>query len=174
MGTKRKLLYGWLAFELLGLIIALLFGRQATAQIVDHIMFKAVPRAAHVVTQIGPGESEILVASNAPFVILSSGAIGEIHLSLSVRGQINGVSYGNKAQMPGAVTTCILPLSTAPARLYLAKRKTAANRGAVIGQAVKFTLKYDPVLKPEFQVKTLDQAEAKNARPAPKCKPDIG
>ena len=51
MGIKKKILLGWLAFEAVGLCIAL----PATAQMVDKVMFSAAPRAAHVVTPIAPG-----------------------------------------------------------------------------------------------------------------------
>lgn len=167
---KKKLLWIWLGFELVGLIIAL----PAAAQIVDHVFFRAVPRAAHVVTQIRPGESEILIASNAPFVILTKGAIGDMQVSLSVQGRVNGVAYGQNAQSPGPARTCASAVSPAPSIIYQARRKTAANRGEVIAQAVKFTISYNPALHPKFQVKTLDQDAAKTAQSASPCHPEVG
>ena len=165
MGVKKKILVGWLAFEVIGLVI----GLPAAAQIVDRVMLSAAPRAAHVVTPITPGVTEILVASNAPFTILSEGAVGEMSLALSVSGNINGTAYGSNAQHPGHISNCVMPTGTAPTVLYTAKRKTAANRGEVIGQAVMFHIKYDPALKPKFSVKTLNEPEAKTAVQAMMC-----
>ena len=166
MGVKKKILLGWLAFEVIGLV----FGLPAAAQIVDRVMFSAAPRAAHVVTPITPGLTEILVASNTPFTILSEGAIGEMSLVLSVSGSINGKAYGGNAQNPGQINNCVMPTGTAPTALYTAKRKTAANRGEVIEQAVMFHIKYDPALKPKFSVKTLNEPEVKTAAPAMMCR----
>ena len=159
MGIKKKILLAWLAFEAIGLCVAL----PAAAQIVDRVLFSAAPRAVHVVIPIAPGLTEIMVASNAPFSVLSEGAIGEMSLALSVNGEINGKTFGGNAQNPGVINGCVLPTSPAPSILYTAQRKTAANRGAIIGQAVMIHVKYDPSLKPKFTVKTLDQPEAKTA-----------
>ncbi len=165
MGIKKNILLGWLAFEAIGLVIAL----PAAAQMVDKVMFSAPPRAAHVVTPITPGLTEILVASNAPFTVLSEGAIGEMSLALTVSGTINGKAYGDNAQNPGQIQSCVMPTATATTALYTATRRTAANRGEVIDQAVMIHIKYDPALSPKFTVKTLDQQEAKSAVPAMAC-----
>ncbi len=165
MGVKKKILVGWLAFEAGGLMVAL----PATAQIVDRVMFSVPPRAAHMITPVAPGFTEILVASNAPFSILSQGAVGEMKLHLRVNGTINGKVFGAQAQNPGAVSACVLPISPAPTTLYTATRKTAANKGDIIGQAVMIHITYDPALTPIFSVKALSQPEAKSASPAPIC-----
>ena len=169
MSIKKKILLAWLGLE----VITLVFGLPAAAQIIDKVMFKSVPRAAYVETMIAPGKIEILVASNAPFVILSQGVIGEMQMEFSVNGSINGVRYGRNAQNPGAVTPCVLPVTSAPSILYKAVRKTAANRGEVIEQAVKFTVYFDPDMTPDFTVKTLNQDIAKRASIAPLCRPDL-
>ena len=165
MGIKKKFLIGWLAFEAVGLMFAL----PATAQIVERVIFSIPPRAAHVVIPVAPGFTEILVASNAPFTILSQGAVGEMQLGLRVSGTINGTAYGTQAQNPGAITGCVIPVSPALTSLYTAVRKTAANRGEVVSQAVLVQIKYDPALKPVFSVKTLNQPQAKSALQAAAC-----
>lgn len=165
MGIKKKILMGWLAFEAIGLVMAL----PAAAQMVDRVLFSAAPRAAHVVTPITPGLTEILVASNAPFSVLSEGAVGEMSLALTVSGSINGKTYGSNAQNPGQIESCVSPTAAAPTALYTAERRTAANRGEVIGQAVMIHIKYDPALSPKFTVRTLEEPEAKSAVPAMAC-----
>jgi len=165
MGIKTKIFLGWVAFEAISLCIAL----PAAAQIVDRVIFSAAPRAAHVVTPLAPGMTEIIVASNAPFTVLSEGAVGEMSLSLTVSGTINGTAFGSQAQHPGQIQGCVMPTAPTLSSLYTATRRTAANRGEVIGQAVMIHIKYDPALTPTFAVKTLDQPEVKTAATAPLC-----
>ncbi len=169
MGMKKKILLGWLAFEAAGLMFAL----PATAQIVERVMFSAPPRAAHVIIPIAPGFTEILVASNAPFTVLSEGAVGEMQLDLRINGTINGTAYGAQAQNPGAISGCVVPISPAPTSLYTSVRKTAANRGEIVSQAVLVRIQYDPALNPLFSVKTLNQPQARTAMQAAKCRAAI-
>ncbi len=165
MGIKKKIFLGWIAFEAISLCI----GLPAAAQIVDRVIFSAAPRAAHVVTPIAPGLTEIVVASNAPFTVLSQGAVGEMTMVLKVNGTINGTAFGAKAQHPGQISNCVLPTDATLTSLYTATRRTAANRGEVISQAVMILIKYDPDLTPSFAVKTLDAPEAKSAPAAMLC-----
>ena len=165
MGIKKKILLGWLAFEAISLCIAL----PAVAQIVDRIIFSTAPRAVHVVTSLAPGMTEIIVASDAPFIVLSEGAVGEMSLALTVSGTINGTAFGAQAQHPGKIQSCVMSTATLATVLYTATRKTAPNKGKIIGQAVMIHIKYDPALTPKFVVKTLNQPEAKTAIPAVVC-----
>jgi len=165
MGAKKKILLGWLALELATLPFAI----PAFAQIIDRVSFSVAPRAAHVELPQVPGKTLILVASNAPFAIISKGAIGEMDIDLAVSGNVNGKNFGTNAQNPGPARGCVFANSAAPAILYIAQRKTAANRGAVIDQAVMIEISYDPALKPEFIVKTLNTPQAKSAPLAPMC-----
>lgn len=165
MGIKKKIFLGWLAFETVSLCI----GLPAAAQIVDRVIFSTAPRAANVVTSLAPGLTEIIVASNAPFTVLSEGAVGEMSLALTVSGTVNGTAFGAQAQHPGQIQGCVIPTATTQTALYTATRRTAANRGEVISQAVMIHIKYDPALTPTFVVKTLDQPEAKSAATAMVC-----
>ncbi len=165
MDIKKKILVAWIAFEAFSLCI----GLPAAAQIVDRVMFSTAPRAAHVVTPVSPGLTEIIVASNAPFTVLSEGAIGEMSMELTVSGTVNGTAFGTQAQHPGQISDCVMPTAPTQTSLYTATRRTAANRGEVISQAVMIHIKYDPALTPTFVVKTLDQREAKSAAPAMMC-----
>ena len=165
MGIKKKIILGWLGFEALTLMLAL----PALGQITHRVKFEALPRAAHVLNEISPGESELLIASNAPFMVISQGVSDEMKLDLQVNGYVNGVAFGKNAQNPGPIASCKKPETKTPAILYLSVRKTAANRGQVIDQAVKITIRHDPKTKPKFSVVTLDQKLAKIAKPAPNC-----
>ncbi len=170
MGKKTKVLLAWLGFELAGLIV----GLPAGAQILDRVLFKAVPRAAHVVTPISPTKTEVLIASNAPFMLISEGAVGEMKLDLQVTGQVNGVVFGKNAQNPGPILSCVLPVSEDKSILYLSSQKTAANRGEVIDQAVRITITHAASPTPAFSVITLDQLNDKNIMPALPCPISIG
>ena len=165
MGIKKKILLGWLAFEAIGVLVAI----PAGAQILDKVMFQVAPRAAAAQTQLAPGRTEILIASNAPFSIIATGMVGEMSVSLDVNGTINGKHFGANAQNPGDVPACVFAASDTPVNIYQAKRRTAANRGPVIEQAVKVVIDYDPSSTPEFAVVTLDQDSAKTASPALAC-----
>ena len=166
MGLKKKILFGWLAWEVAALALAL----PAMAQMVDKIKFTVPPRAAHVAVPQVPGKTKIIIASNAPFSILSEGVIGEMSVNLTVQGHVNGKAFGGNAQNPGAAKACVFAASPAPSSVYKAVRRTAANRGAVIDQAVMIEISYDPALKPVFTVKTFDRPEAKSAQPAATCR----
>ncbi len=174
MGIKKKIFLGWLAFEAVGLCVGIGIALPATAQIVDKVMFSAPPRAAHVVTAIAPGITEIMVASNAPFAVLSEGAIGDMSLRLTVNGTINGKAFGGQAQDPGQIAGCFFFIYSATTEIYTATKRTAARRGEIIDQAVMIHIKYDPALTPKFSVKTLDKPEAMSAGRPMMCAGVVG
>ena len=165
MGLTKKILLTWLAVEGIALCVAL----PATSQIVDRVMFTAAPRAAHTVTQIKPGHAQILVASNAPFSILSQGGVGDMNMEMTINGTIHGKSFGGNAAHPGAMLACVTATSPAASLLYAGTKRTAANRGHVLTQAVMIDITYDPAIRPKFSVKTNTDTEAKTATPTPAC-----
>jgi len=167
MGIKKKIFLGLLALELATLPFAI----PAFAQMIDRVSFSVAPRAAHIQMPHQPGKTRILVASNAPFAVMSQGAIGEMSLTLSVDGTVNGKQFGTSAQNPGTARDCVFASSTAANIVYLGQRRTAANRGEVIDQAVMIEINYDPALKPKFIVKTLNTPQAKSAPLATLCNP---
>ena len=110
-----------------------------------------------------------MVASNAPFAVLSEGAVGDMSLRLTVNGTINGKAFGGQAQNPGQISDCVTPTTTTSTALYTATKRTAARRGEIIDQAVMIHIKYDPSLTPNFTVKTLNEPEVKTAGQAQVC-----
>lgn len=167
MGAKKKFLLGWLGFEVLGLIIAI----PAGSQIADKVMFSVAPRAAKAPLPNTPGKSGFIVASNAPFAIISEGVVGDMRVNLTVAGNINGTVFGSNAQSPGHPLLCVTALSSGPNIIYKANRKTAANRGPVLDQSVIIEINYDPSLTPKFRLETLDKPIVKEAILAPTCGP---
>jgi hypothetical protein len=155
MGIKRNILFGWIALE----IVLLPASIPAAAQIMDRVKLSFPARAAFVESVNTPGHKQFIVASNAPFVVISDGAVGEIKIDITVSGTVNGNPHGIRAQAPGALSACALSVSAAPSILYTADRKTAANRGMVIEQAVKIDVKYDTALVPNIRIATLDAAK---------------
>jgi hypothetical protein len=165
MITRKNILAGILLFE----IVCLPLSIPAGAQIVDRVMFSVAPRTAHVMMPQTPGNTRFIIASNAPFSILSEGAIGDMTVNVRVNGHINGNSFGHNAQHPGDALPCVTPISSGSTTIYTARRKTAANRGAVIDQAIMVEISYDPSLHPKFSVETSNTSAAKRAISAPAC-----
>ncbi len=165
MGKKKNIILGLVGLEILALPLAI----PATAQIVERVFFSVPPRIAQVELPPEPGKTSFIIASNAPFSILSESAVGDMSVNIQVQGLVNGNSFGQNAQHPGPAEPCVTPITTAPSTVYKATRKTAANKGAVIAQAVLIEIRYDPTLSPKFSLATLDQPQAQTASLAPSC-----
>ena len=135
-----------------------------TAQIVDRVSFSAPQKVASVKLDVNqPGLQRFVVASNAPFAIISENAVGEFNVTLTTEDKINGRVIGNNAQLPGLQTTCAIALSTTPQKIYEAIRKTAVSRGEALSQAVIVDVSYDPALTPDFKFITQQNAIALKA-----------
>jgi len=136
----------------------------ATAQMVDRVSFSAPQKVASVkLANHTAGLQSFVVASNAPFAVISEKAIGEFNVTLKTKDDINGYTIGDNAQLPGSQSTCSVATSSAPQKIYEAIRKTAASRGEVLSQAVVIEVRYDPELTPEFKIITQQNAIAVNA-----------
>ncbi|RZV41912.1 MAG: hypothetical protein EX271_07000, partial [Acidimicrobiales bacterium] len=147
MGIKKKIFFTWVALEVVLLPVSI----PATAQIVDRIAFSVQPRIAAVELEAEPGMSRYIVASNAPFAVISEGAIGQIDVDIKVHGNLNKTPFGTKAQSPGPKQTCTTSISGSPNIIYTADRKTAAKRGEILQQAVMVEMRYDPAMKPTLR-----------------------
>jgi len=153
-GKKRYIVLGLLAVELASL--------PAAAQIMHRVAFDIRPVVTAVeIPTAEPGVSRFLVASNSGFGVEAQNIVGDIKVSVSVSGTIGSVSrYGDAAQLPGAKTQCSQANGlTSP--LYIADRKTAAQKGTPPEQAVVFEFQYTPEARPQFTFKP--GAEAINA-----------
>ena len=84
MGLKKKIFFTWVALEVVALPIAI----PATAQIVERIAFSIPPRISAVEIAVEPGFSRYLVATNAPFAVISEGAVEEIKVEIQVQGML--------------------------------------------------------------------------------------
>ena len=166
MGLKKKIVLSLLALEIVSLPLSV----PVAAQIVDRVVFSAPPRAAFVeMPRAEPGKTVLIVASNAPFSVISSGMVGELSVDVTVSGHINGQAFGANAQDPGMGDGCVFQSLSAPTLVYTSFRKTAARRGKVVDQAVKIEISYDPSLRPVFDVKPTAFAEVKQAAPLQTC-----
>lgn len=165
MGLKKKIFFTWVALEIVALPIAI----PATAQIVERIAFSFPPRIAAVELESKPGISRYVVATNAPFAVISEGVIGQIDVDIQVHGMINKTPFGTKAQSPGAKDACVTSLSPAPSIIYQAERKTAARRGEVLEQAVIVEMRYDPALEPKLRFEAAKSPEAMSIPTAQTC-----
>ena len=140
----------------------------ATAQIIDKVSFSAPQKVASVkLVTPEAGLQRFVVASNAPFAVISENAAGDFTVSLKTKEQINGIDVGENAQLPGTEKSCATAVTAAPQKIYEAIRKTAKARGEVLSQAVIVEIRYDADLAPEFKI--LTQKNAFNIAPAPRC-----
>jgi len=144
MGWKSKLFLTWVAIEIAVLPISI----PATAQIVERIAFSMPAHVSSVELNMEPGLSRYFVVSNAPFSVISTDAIGQFDIDITVTGTVNGVHFGQKAQKPGPLQTCSTISSSLPTIIYTGDQKTAAKRGKVIEQAIVVDIRYDPTLEP--------------------------
>jgi hypothetical protein len=166
MGVKTKIFWIWVAAEM----VVLPFSIPATAQIVERIVLAFPPQISAVQLPVHkPGVSQFVVASNAPFNIISEGAIGDMEITITVSGKINSTPYGAAAQSPGADTACATSISPAQSVIYTADRKTAAKRGQVLEQAVMVEVKYDKALEPKLTFEALNSENSASAQSALSC-----
>jgi hypothetical protein len=160
---KRYLVFAWLAIEIASI--------PAAAQIIDKVAFSVPQKATHIRLAAEPGLAKFVVASNAPFAVIAENTIGEFNVSVHESGLINGRRFGTNAQMPGEAATCAALISPAGTVIYAAKRKTAAEKGDILSQAVIIEIRYAPEAKPDFKV--LTQKNAKSIQPAQACEPSL-
>ena len=131
----------------------------AAAQIVDRVSFSAPQKVASVKLQTEElGLQRFVVASNAPFAIVTEDVTGEFNVTLRTKANINNQPIGENAQFPGAAQSCAHVTSASPHKIYEAVRKTAVKRGEVLSQAIVVDINYDPELTPEFKIVTQKNA----------------
>lgn len=166
MKKKSKIIIGVVALE----VLMLPFSMPVAAQIIDKVVFSAPPRAAFIeIPQSEPGKTVLLVASNAPFSVISKGMVGNLSVDVEKQGFINGKPFGANAQEPGMGDGCVFQATPKSTRIYQSVRKTAARRGDVIDQAVKIEIRYDKLAKPVFDIKPTAFEEVKSASPLIIC-----
>lgn len=131
----------------------------AAAQMVDRVSFSVPQKVASVKLKTEElGLQRFVVASNAPFAIVTEDVSGEFNVTLRTKANINDQDIGENAQFPGAAQSCATVTNTAPHKIYEAVRKTAQKPGEVLTQAVVVDINYDPSLTPEFKIITQQNA----------------
>lgn len=151
---KRHIIAGVVAFELIGVAVAI----PAAAQIIDRVSFSIPQKVASVSIDNVPGKTQLVITSNAPFTVAAENAIGEYQVSVHQSGEINGTRFGDNAQMPGPEFGCGVATTTAASVIYRADQKTAAARGEILSQSVIVEINYDRALSPKFLVKTQENS----------------
>jgi len=141
------------------LIAAEIVSIPVSAQIIDKVAFSVPQRVIAVPFPPEAGVTKFLVSSNAPFAVVSENAIGEFDVSVQASGVLNGNHFGANAQMPGPAKNCAVQTSSSPTKLYEAERKTAAQKGDVLTQAVIVEIRYDAATQPKFEIVTQDNGK---------------
>ena len=130
---KRSILFGLVAVELMSI--------PAAASVVQKVRFEVKPHvAAGQLPTLREGQSRFLVSSNAPFSVVASGMIGEVDVAVQQRGEIAAQTFGEASQLPGPARACAVVLSAHDTVIYRADRRTAAQPGNAVEQAVVVTV----------------------------------
>jgi len=148
---KRYIAIGIIAMEVASIPVA--------AQIVDKVSFSVPQKVIAVPFPPEVGLTKFLVASNAPFAVVSENAIGEFEVNIEVSGILNGNRFGTNAQMPGMATACAMQSSTGSTKIYEAERKTAAQEGDILTQAVIVEIRYDANIQPNLKIISENKAK---------------
>ncbi|MEP3892324.1 MAG: hypothetical protein ABJN69_17825 [Hellea sp.] len=148
---KRYIAIGLIGLEVVSIPVS--------AQIIDKVAFSVPQKVISVPFPSEAGVTKFLVSSNAPFAVISENAIGEFQVNVQVSGQVNGNAFGSNAQLPGAESSCAAQTAASPTKVYEAVRKTAAQPGDVLTQAVIVQIRYDAEISPDFNIITQDKAK---------------
>lgn len=166
MGIKRKFFLGALALELATLPLAL----PAFAGLAHKVSFEVKPIAIVKTMTPSAGEQSFLVASNAPFAVISENAVTDMTVTITQNGTIDGQAFGASAQLAGPKQVCNIPArGSQPSRIYTAQSKTAGKRGSQLEQSVLVTVSYDPALTPSFNIRTMDSLSGQSVLLALPC-----
>lgn len=143
---KRNILLAIVALEILCIPVS--------AQIIDKVLFTTPADAASVTLPGDPGMTQLVVVSNAPFLITSKGSVAEMNISVHVSGYINETRFGDNAQMPGPSEACALTGTTDTSVIYTSDVRTAVKRGEVLSKSVIVQIDYPETETPVFEVVT--------------------
>lgn len=143
---KRNILLAILAIEVLTIPVS--------AKVIDNILFSVPADAASVTLPGEPGMTQLVVVSNAPFVITSREAIAKMTLSVHVSGEINETRFGDNAQMPGPAKACVVTQNKDKSVIYTSELATALKRGEVLSKSVIVEINYPEDATPVFEVVT--------------------
>jgi len=146
----------YLAIGLIALEIASI---PVSAKMIDKVAFSKPQKVVSVPLPPENGITKFLVSSNAPFAIISENAMGEFDVSVKVSGLINGKRFGSNAQMPGAATSCAIPASPQPTKIYEAERKIELQEGDILTRAVIIEIRYTDKIKPELKIISQNKAK---------------
>ena len=163
MAKTRNILIGLLVLEILTL--------PAAAQIVNKVVFEAPQKAVAVELPPEPGLSKFVVTSNAPFTLVADNAEGDFEIHVHQSGTVNGNRFGDNAQMPGRSEACATVVSSHESAIYRADRKTAAQPGEILSQAVIIEVRYDASVTPELRIET--EQDSRNIVRALPCVSDL-
>lgn len=113
----------------------------------------------------------IIMASDGPFAILSSGDAGEFQFRIHKSGQANNTPFGSLVQYDGPLTGCGKASSASSQVVFSSNFATAPNTGEVIDQAVLLEIVYDHALNPDFVAVSLSEERYKEAMAQVECSP---
>lgn len=120
------------------------------------------------------GQKHFLISSKQPFtIVVEEQNIDEnrefqtYEIQVSQKGNIMGLEYGDRAQMPGEATSCRLHSSSKPATLFESDTGTIKGRGGFKQKSVLISIAYPVKAEPEF--KFIHSRDALAYSPAPSC-----
>ncbi|MDB2439205.1 hypothetical protein N9W89_10860 [Hellea sp.] len=158
---KRYIVYGLIALEIATIPVS--------AMIMQNVAFHAPQSVSAAPFPHEAGVSKFLLTSDAPFAVISENAIGKFDITIQASGDLNGLPFGDQAQMPGDAQSCTLSDTKDPKIIYLAERKTALSEGDALSRAVILEIRYPANVKPDFKIVT--ENESKGVKIAKLCTP---
>jgi hypothetical protein len=154
---KRYVVFALLAMEILSLPAAAGIVGQALSN--SALTAETVPAVNMVLLDEKEGQKRFAVASSTKFSIHTDRAGADYEIRLYKSGQVNGKSFGDKAQMPGPVLTCAAP-SKSENTIFQSLRGTALggalNEKDILNQAIIVEINYDESLNPEFTTQDIE------------------
>ncbi len=130
----------------------------ASANVSDRVVLQIPQKIISKQLPSAPGVTKILLATNTPYVIKSEGAIGELSLTFTSQGTIDGRSFGTHSQVPTQHTGCVYvdqPWSTS---LFTSEYRTASGSGRPLDQAIIIEVTHDPMIAPQLTIEAADLA----------------
>lgn len=164
---KFKALTSKTRYVVLGLIGLEIASIPVAAQIMSKVAFTKPQIVNAVPFPPEQGVSKFLVASDAPFVVVSENSIGEFDINIRVSGLLNGNHFGANAQAPGALKSCAVQTENTPTKIYVGERETAARDGEILTRAVIVEIRYAMDITPELKI--VSQNAAKKIAPSHPC-----
>ncbi|MGJ8562648.1 MAG: hypothetical protein ACSHXY_03750 [Alphaproteobacteria bacterium] len=155
----RYIISGLVCLELIALPVSASIIGKAISSFNQQAVVTELPRQ--------PGMAQLVISSNAPFVITAGNLVGDVDIKLHQSGEIYTTRFGDNTQTPGPDIACAAPITSDMAVIYKSDKATSVSDAEILSQSVVMEVTYDYDADPVFKVMT--QRQAKKILSAPAC-----